>query len=823
MVYGHTDYAGIHLRSLSVEREITQVLTLMMTLRSTGVPQQLAVIALNWAQHLAGVDYNILSHPHTLLPHLEPMKWIPAIRTGLANLSCTMEIPEIKIPQLQRENNFFLVTNAMTHSLKPTELQMFNACRLYLGVTLMSDICSANGTHLSTRVLHGQRPDHNTPKLLYPYQSKPSIVAWKIWRSVLTSHLWPDTTQLKHPLGRWFVTGIHTTRRWSAYLDTTNQSLYIPDGNRFKHYSHTPGGYSPLTTLILPSTTIPTDLIWETEHPHSLGHRPAYPTLPIHVPSSFQQFIHSLAPWEEALLENASFLFSDVFSVVHHITSCLSFPTASLLLATNGSVTRGHGSFGLVLSLSDGTRLLSNNGPALGYRLNSYRAECYGLLSGLSLLLRMFEYTSTTIPDAIQIHTDSESMILKLRDMLTWPYSFPSSTMTPEWDVLQAIVTLLHKFPAIPTISHVKGHQDANSVRSTLTLPALLNIKADALAAQYTYPSHINPSEVFCLPGNSVQLHSRSGTITSKYRNVLRRLASEPSIQQYICSKNNWYNSTFTKVDWESHGTAVRLWHPHRRFLTKYIHDWLPLGKLISKYNPSYPTACPSCATILEDREHFLCCTARPWQALMFTAFPPFLHSLSTSPVLSEIIISSLRQWFLTRTVDHPSHSRTYTLLLADQSAIGWDQLLFGRFSSEWAMLQDDYIQHYQITNKLARNGSQWVVKVIDFLWKYIYSAWQTRNNARHGADSTTQETAKYEQARRETELLYELANQVLPRDRDVFYPSLAHHFQQHNTSTKLRQWLNIWQPLILRSVQLCSHLCLTRNHSIREFFTPVP
>ena len=46
----------------------------------------------------------------------------------------------------------------------------------------------------------------------------------------------------------------------------------------------------------------------------------------------------------------------------------------------------------------------------------------------------------------------------------------------------------------------------------------------------------------------------------------------------------------------------------YNKFLVKYVHDWLPLGNLVSKYASQYPPSCPSCKCEPEDYHHMLCC-----------------------------------------------------------------------------------------------------------------------------------------------------------------------------------------------------------------------
>ena len=67
------------MRSHQTEQGITQIYSLMMSLRAEGVPRKLALITLTWAQLLAGPQKPVLSNITNALPHITPMKWIPSI------------------------------------------------------------------------------------------------------------------------------------------------------------------------------------------------------------------------------------------------------------------------------------------------------------------------------------------------------------------------------------------------------------------------------------------------------------------------------------------------------------------------------------------------------------------------------------------------------------------------------------------------------------------------------------------------------------------------------------------------------------------------
>ena len=190
--------------------------------------------------------------------------------------------------------------------------------------------------------------------------------------------------------------------------------------------------------------------------------------------------------------------------------------------------------------------------------------------------------------------------------MATWPYYYANATVDSDWDVLQAVITTKNKFPPCMKLVYVRGHQDKQTRFCNLSLPAQLNVEADALAGQYEYGDRHDSTRVPMIEGNSLQLHINEGTITRNYWQTLQKIATRPAMQRYLCANHHWTEREFEWIDWESHGISIRKWYNKKHFITKYLHNWLPLGSQLSKYEAHYSAKCPSCAHELEDSDHFL-------------------------------------------------------------------------------------------------------------------------------------------------------------------------------------------------------------------------
>ena len=204
-------------------------------------------------------------------------------------------------------------------------------------------------------------------------------------------------------------------------------------------------------------------------------------------------------------------------------------------------------------------------------------------------------------------------------------------------DVLQQIITSRRLFPLLPVLWFVKGHQDADSPYVTLSLPTQLNVDANHIASSYAPHPNENPTIVTMIAGTAVSLHLSSGTITTKYRSALCKAASTDTIQHYIQNKNKWTDTEFASINWVAHGCSVCRFYHKKQFIVKFIHEWLPLGRLTSKYKQHHLLTCPTCSHDIEDGDHFLHCTERPqWKSDMFRA----LHNYFDKPLQGHFLVT---------------------------------------------------------------------------------------------------------------------------------------------------------------------------------------
>ena len=490
----------------------------------------------------------------------------------------------------------------------------------------------------------------------------------------------------------------------------------------------------------------------------------------------------------------------------------------TLFAATDGSAINFNGAFGWILCDNSGNKIAQCYGPAPGYRTSSFHAEAYGLLSLFTALQRICSFTASAFPTHLSVYCDCASLVNTINEARNWATFFPNTTMSTDWDFIQAIHYALQQLPASYNLHHVKGHQDRLTPYHELPLPAQLNIDADHITTEYATANQTN-TDTPLLPGAIAQLHSPQGTISSHLKPSLRRIASLEPMKQYMMDKYDWDHNTLESINWQSHSRSIRAMHRYNNFISKFIHDWLPVNNLQSKYKSHYSPKCPSCPNETETIQHFIQCPSRlQWRTDMINDISNYMESQDTRPELAIILKDALQQWFDAQPITFPLLPTIFHKLIRDQTNIGWEQLFYGRFSNEWSSLQEE---HYETTDHRPTrlNGSSWTSGLIQRVWHHLHLAWLQRNSDAHGITPTQHEEALVVQARLETLSLYDHRHLVLPRDDSLFYSSPEEHFHREPTSRGLRQWLHTWQPVILTSIRESHRLGLTNIRSIRSYF----
>ena len=568
-------------------------------------------------------------------------------------------------------------------------------------------------------------------------------------------------------------------------------------------------GRTEIPTL-LPQNSIPSSNCKNIYAPytHKLPH--LYPPTnstppPINLPSptlnqTFDQFLSFQPEWVQLLLHTLhhDLPYPDIFNLLIDPST---HPTA----VCDGSVLHSQGTFGWVLATgTPPCTLIQCSGPAFGACMDSFRAEAYGLLSLTTLLHLLSTYFHHPLPPT-SLWCDNLAVVNTVNKLTNRQRpTFPNETLRPSWDILQAVCKHFTNHPDL-TLQHVKGHQDQKASLQDLPFPAKLNIAADKLATEFQHVSSHVDGQGPLIPGTGCHLRINRQVIPSHQRRNLRRRRGGKALLQYIQTKHQLSSENVDQIDWESHTHAI---HTFRQkspaFIIKFLHKWLPVGRQVYRYNPTaYASRCPSCDCHEEDFKHAFCCPARhSWQSNLRRDLLKLFDSSHTNQVLQDLLLNGLHHWFRDTPQPPASPGERYNTLVESQSSIGWNQLIFGRWSQLWAHHQLEHLRRNNITITTYNHGTGWSTKIILLIWTHFHEAWIIRNQALHGHDQQTRQLARLNQAQYKIRALYKLRTQCTRFVQTRwFYRSPEEHFQREPKASHLENWIALNETRIIAHV----------------------
>ena len=209
-VCGNSNFAGIELQKLALEKGIGQLRHFFMSLQTEGFPENLAEIAVSWAQLLARTSTPVVTDQQAL-PQLSVIKWLPEIRKFVQRIERGLELGGEFMPDLQRAGDEFSMDVAL-QDFDLNKIELTNACRLCKGATLLSDVTTLDGSAIRRDIIGGAKPmdDH---KGLMPHQEKPNETSWTPRKRLLNTFADCARNFLHCPLGDWLQAGEQLHRK----------------------------------------------------------------------------------------------------------------------------------------------------------------------------------------------------------------------------------------------------------------------------------------------------------------------------------------------------------------------------------------------------------------------------------------------------------------------------------------------------------------------------------------------------------------------------------------------------------------------------------
>jgi hypothetical protein len=204
------------------------------------------------------------------------------------------------------------------------------------------------------------------------------------------------------------------------------------------------------------------------------------------------------------------------------------------------------------------------------------------------------------------------------------------------------------------------------------------------------------------------------------------------------------------------------------------------------------------------------------WRKSLETTLSKSCEALKTDPILKSILLNGMNCWLQQVQFDDGGIPFQYHALLQDQHDIGWYNIFLAQFATQWAHNQTLFLQTLPTPIK-GLSGNKWVSAICTVITKAWLELWDLRNKDRHGADSNLKSVALHAQAVREITILYSYQNTVLQKDRSIFATDL-NEISAGDTN-HIRQWINTYQAVILKSVQSAKNNAVLNVQTITTYF----
>jgi hypothetical protein len=197
MAYAAQDAGGIGLRHLFAEQGVAKTKKLIQSIRTKQPIGDMLLITIQWAQRVAGTSTLILSDTHSRLHQLTDEAWIQTLREFLQLSELQIEIPQIQCPTPKRIHDIILMDCVPARNSSRTITNQINRCRIYLKAETLSDLCTADGTHLRADAYQCNTHGRSMDSSQWPHQTEPGQTHKTKWKSFLRKWCVGRTNKLR--------------------------------------------------------------------------------------------------------------------------------------------------------------------------------------------------------------------------------------------------------------------------------------------------------------------------------------------------------------------------------------------------------------------------------------------------------------------------------------------------------------------------------------------------------------------------------------------------------------------------------------------------
>jgi hypothetical protein len=644
------------------------------------------------------------------------------------NITLHSDIDQLKV---WMQSDTFIM-QAFRRSFSARKLGILNKVRLHLRVVTFSDLISADGKHIDTQLLHGNRGIyHPTPSFHayhWPQVPPPSSSEKSLWYQALClvfniSH--PDqlvNTNLRNK--KWLT---HTLEHAQWQLDYKSNLLYQRTGKgskwtRWKPTTH-PSSYSTRATS---NPYIVQDIVNELPYHCSL--------ISVTQRGPFTYIAntgHLSMESNNTQLPRVSIAHNNLFDHPSEMLLLYHISLHNGYIFTDGSNQDDKATYAVVIQPPDLSGKPNEvelstihhfTGIVHGSEedINSYRAELAGILAAIQYVVKLCTAHKCS-RGSCKIYCDNKGALAA---------AFGSKRPTPRWasyDIVHLIRRYIRESPIRLQGIHIKGHQDTSVPFHQLPYPAKGNVLADTLAS--TALRQLPSRNISLTPPGPWSLALQGGLIGGNVHHQIKQAIYRPLMEKRWTTLFGLEEHHLSKCDWDLFFHSIRTQQSNiRYFFVKFNAKLLPVGINLKRRRHSESEACPCCGED-ESHLHLLHCKHNDMVRAANQCLDDIEDFLAhdTDPSIQRNIPALIRHY-----IHGHSHQPTLDIqtdhIFCNQLVLGEQAFFAGLWDKHWLEVQ----QAFHTQGNRRTSAITWTTKLIHKLQQIPFLLWHIRNDILH-------------------------------------------------------------------------------------------
>jgi hypothetical protein len=753
LLHAPAQLAGLQLLNVEAEQLALHVAGVIKQVRKQDRVGQTMIACIDALQIYLGTMEQFFSLQAHKIEHRpdRKMSQLVYIWEELNQLGCKLVSDEFWTPAKNGENDGAIMDaiietkikrKGTTNHLPKQAIWLANACRLYLKVTMISDISSACGKYILNWAMDGSQ--RSTTTLVYPNQDKPPPQAWRVWREcLLASYL--KKREMQRPT-------LHIPLEFKEPEVREEWRNKVIKGMALEE-----------AVELLPAFLV--EALGKIRLPCDNGRQ---------LSRDMQQ--SKTVSWTDGSVKDKI--------GAHAYTIRVENDKDEYCLSGTGSIP------------GDDSSLTSLRAEHYGVLAVIVLVEILTIIHGQRDTSTHRHYTdSKAVLTRLQEWTYMTDSQYDCTDYDVWKAT--------EYEIakLKKVEVEIYHIKA----HQREDLHNKKKMQGPLTRYATYNDWCDK-EAEKERMNHTSKAQVMYIKAAKIYLKTPTTLVTASAYNAIYNRKILPEAEEYVLRKLSLNQQKYNSINWEALGNYInKLAITQKIKVMKYIYDWQNVGaqKAIMKLADEGEDLCPYKCGAIETSMHYLVCKNNVKKAsiMCMEAINKWMIRVRTNNKIRTYIM----KWMYTQLpYNQPGLNIQYEApsgfarAVEQQEKIGWKLTMKGLISRAWGELQEAEYERIREREDLAiwYTGNWWTKHLIKHIVYWALNEWQRRNETLHQDKEIREREKKQRKCQEEIIELYETQetnpNKTLRR---YFKKALIDRLQQN--PARQQQWINSIRALM--------------------------